>query len=247
MIETIGLVLDGYALPAVDLRLASGRIYGLYDTGDGSASALLETLAGVRKTKRGQVKIGGFDTVTEAESAKRSVGFYSSKTSFYARETVWELLTFLCDLRSDGGNRAEHELHELLEEADLDNIKDKLLCKMTPEQVHRVGLMQTLIGGTTTIFLDNPTKGLAVGEAVALRNDIRKISAKGITVFIASDSSAELFDLCNAFLFLDGTGISQPLTQDNLTVENQTPAVKVFLGLQDKNINNNTKETEADE
>lgn len=40
MIEAIGLRLAGYPdIPAADLRLVNGRIYGIFDAGDGAASA----------------------------------------------------------------------------------------------------------------------------------------------------------------------------------------------------------------
>ena len=47
MIEAVQLRLMGYEnRPAADLRLVNGRVYGIYDTGDGMAGALLRALAG---------------------------------------------------------------------------------------------------------------------------------------------------------------------------------------------------------
>lgn len=68
MIETAELRLSGYEdRPAADLRLVNGRVYGIYDTGDGMAGALLRALAGAELPADGSVRVGGFDTVTEPE------------------------------------------------------------------------------------------------------------------------------------------------------------------------------------
>ena len=68
MIEAVQLRLMGYEnRPAADLRLVNGRVYGIYDTGDGMAGALLRALAGAEFPAEGTVRVGGFDTVVEPE------------------------------------------------------------------------------------------------------------------------------------------------------------------------------------
>ena len=93
MIETIQLRLAGYPdIPPADLRLVNGRVYGLFDAGDGAASALLAVLAGAALPAAGSVRVGGFDTALEPVPVGKCIGYAASDTEFYDRMTVWGLM-----------------------------------------------------------------------------------------------------------------------------------------------------------
>lgn len=236
MIETIQLRLQGFPeIPPADLRLPNGRIYGLFDAGDGAASALLAALAGAELPAAGAVRVGGFDTAAEPVPAGRCVGYCADSTGFYDRMTVWELLTFVTELRGEGGSKAARDIHTILEDLELDDLRNVMLCRLGIDERRRVGLAQTLVGNPGTILLDDPTKGLRTTDAAALREDIRRAAENGKTVFLASDNATELLELCDRFLFVDSTGITPPLEKDALSEAPLTPALKVFLGLRTKN------------
>lgn len=232
MIETIQLRLAGYPdIPPADLRLVNGRIYGLFDAGDGAASALLAALAGAALPEAGSVRVGGFDTVLEPVSVGKCIGYAASDTNFYDRMTVWKLMSFVSELRGEGGSRAAREIHTILEKLELDDLRNTMLCRLAADERRRVGLAQALVGTPGTVFLDHPTKGLRTGDAAALREDIRGIAEDGKTVFLAGDNAAELLALCDRFLFIDSAGITPPLAKEELTDQPRTPALAVFLGL----------------
>lgn len=233
MIETIQLRLAGYPdIPPADLRLVNGRVYGLFDAGDGAASALLAVLAGAALPAAGSVRVGGFDTALEPVPVGKCVGYAASDTEFYDRMTVWGLMSFVSELRGEGGSRAAREIHTILEKLELDDLRNTMLGRLGTDERRRVGVAQALVGNPGTVFLDQPTKGLRTGDAAALSADIRAIAEDGKTVFLASDNSAELQTICDRFLFIDSAGITPPLAQEDLTEQPRTPALAVFLGLQ---------------
>lgn len=230
MIETVGLVLRGYEdRPAADLRLVNGRTYGIFDTGDGSAAALLRALAGAEEPAAGTVRIGGFDTVTEPEKAGLCLGYCSSETGYYGDMTVWELMSFIAGMRGESGTRGTREIHAVLDGLGLDEDRNRLLSALDRDGQRRAGLAQALIGNPAMLFLDRPTKGLEYEAALALREDIRRITESDKTVFLVSDSAAELAGLCDRFLFCDRLGITPPLAKADLMGETPTPAQALFL------------------
>ena len=94
MIEAVQLRLMGYEnRPAADLRLVNGRVYGIYDTGDGMAGALLRALAGAEFPAEGTVRVGGFDTVAEPEKVGLCLGFCSSESGYYDTTVSYTHLT----------------------------------------------------------------------------------------------------------------------------------------------------------
>lgn len=231
MIEVKQIRLSGYPdRPSASLRLVNGHRYGIFDSGDGSASVLLATLAGARLPLEGSVRSGGFDTAQEPVKVGRSVGYCAADTTYYGRMRVWELLFFVLELRGDTGNRGVRELHTILEQLGLENVKDRMLDSLTTEVRRRVGLAQALVGSPETLFLDQPTRGLRTQEAVALREDICAVTENGKTLFLASNDPSELRLICDRFIFTDACGVSAVLEPAELEQVERTPAIAAFLG-----------------
>lgn len=230
MIETIQLRLKGFEqIPPIDLRLTNGRTYGLFDAGNGAASALLAALAGAELPAEGSVRIGGFDTAREPVSAGKCVGYAAADAHYYGHMTVWDLLCFVSDLKGASGTRAEREIHTLLERLELDGCARRLVGKLTTDERRRVGLAQALIGESETILLDHPTKGLRADETRALRADISEVAASGKTVFLVSDSAEELEALCDRILFVDECG-ALLTDKEEIAQTEPTSAVVRFRG-----------------
>lgn len=232
MIEAVQLRLMGYEnRPAADLRLVNGRVYGIYDTGDGMAGALLRALAGAEFPAEGTVRVGGFDTVTEPEKVGLCLGFCSSESGYYDTMTVWDLMQFVAGMRGEDGEKGARDIHTILDSLDIDDLRNRRLGTLAPDDFRRAGLAQALVGNPDMLFLDNPTKGLKPDEAQALREDIAQIAGDGKTVFLATDNATEAELLCNRFLFCDGEGISAPMEKEELTDGTPTPARALFLKL----------------
>ena len=236
MIETVQLRLVGYEdRPAADLRLVNGRVYGIYDAGDGMASALLCALAGAELPAGGTVRIGGFDTAVEPEKAGLCLGFCSSETAYYDTMTVWDLMRFVAGLRGEDSDRGARDIHAILDGLGIDGLRNRRLNSLTPESFRRAGLAQALIGNPEMLFLDRPTKGLPPDGAQALLEVISALAESGKTVFLATDSAAEAEALCNRFLFCDGEGISGPMEKEELADGTPTPARARFLNRHNQN------------
>lgn len=242
MIETIQLRLQGHPdIPPADLRLVNGRCYGLFDAGDGAASALLAALAGAEAPASGSVRVGGFDTVTEPVSVGRCVGYCPSDAAFYDRMTVWELLTFVSETCGEGGARAARAIHKLLEELDLDDRRNTPIGRLSIDERRRVSLAQALVGDPETVLLDEPTRGLRSSDAAAFREDVRCLTERGKTVFLASSNAGELSALCDRFLFVDAEGVTAPMDREELATAAHTPALSAFLGLDTKHTSGATE------
>ena len=216
MIETAELRLSGYEdRPAADLRLVNGRVYGIYDTGDGMAGALLRALAGAELPADGSVRVGGFDTVTDPEKVGLCLGFCSSESEYYDTMTVWDLMRFVSGMRGEEGSRGARDVHAILDRLDIDDLRNRRLGTLAPDDRRRAGL----------------TKGLKPDEAQALREEIAALAEDGKTVYLATDNAAEAEALCNRFLFCDGEGISGPMDKAELADGTETPAPARMLFL----------------
>ena len=180
MIEAVQLRLMGYEnRPAADLRLVNGRVYGIYDTGDGMAGALLRALAGAEFPAGGTVRVGGFDTVAEPEKVGLCLGFCSSESGYYDTMTVWDLMQFVAGMRGEDGEKGARDIHAILDSLDIDDLRNRRLGTLAPDDFRRAGLAQALVGNPDMLFLDNPTKGLKPDEAQVLREDIAQIAGDG--------------------------------------------------------------------
>ncbi len=197
-----------FALQVPELKLNNGKVYGILGKSGAGKSTLLQLLAGVLLPSEGEVRINGFDTLRESKAAKRCIGYLPAPWEPYGAMSAYELLSFAAEARGISYERAQRQVHELLELTDTDACKHRPLCKLSELERRRVGLAQTLLGSAEILLLDEPTEGLSKKEAAKLLALIRAVKEKR-TVFLASSSPDTLSQLCDHVLVLsDGALIA---------------------------------------
>lgn len=196
-------------------KVNNGRIYGIYGEKGSGKSTLLALLAGAILPDEGSVRINGFDTAREELSAKRCVGYFPQNARFYAETIVYELLAFVADAKGVNPERRFLHVHQIMEELELEELRDRLISKLSPLDAALLGLAQALVGSPEILLLDAPTEGLSRFEAQQIRAHVRELLQGGKTVFFASASPIEIVELCDEVLILQNGEIlpATPLTE----------------------------------
>ncbi len=202
----------------VHLRLPSKAIYGILGPYGSGKSRLCSLLAGVLQDSTGTVKINGFDTVTDARRARGAVGFLPAHAPLWEDMTPVELLEFLASARGLSYEKAMRQIHELLELGELEAQREKLIKSLSLPKRRTLAVLQTAIGGTETLVLDEPFAGLSA-------EGVRDLSALIVelghthTVFVASERPELLLPLCNRILVLDDGALALDVSPEEFPTE----------------------------
>lgn len=193
----------GHTIEDLSLKLKNGGVYGVFDVCGWSGSVLLALMAGAILPDGGSVRMNGFDTVTDAESARLCVGYLPAGMTPYGELTPEEYLTFIADAKG-----LDYELTARTVQAALDGIslreKRRGLCRnLSAAEQRRLGIAQAELGEPEFILLDEPTQGLGERDEKELMMRFWALG-EGQTVIINSRSRAQLLETCDEIVLLDG-------------------------------------------
>ncbi len=206
---------DRTVLRNVSLKVANGKIYGVYGTEGTGKSTLLSLMAGARELQEGFVRINGFDLQKEPLKAKGCVGYCPQDAAFYPDMTVYELLDFVSGVRGVREERRFVRIHERMEQYGLDGVRNRRIGRLSPMELFSLNLAQALVGGGEILLLDSPTGELSDAEATLARQMISELKENGKTVFLATDSADEMEALADEIRILrDGELIAAESVAD---------------------------------
>ena len=213
------------AVKAVSFAAGKGEVVGLLGQNGAGKSTIMNMLSGCLAPSAGRVEIMGHDLLAQPALAKRHLGYLPEIPPLYPEMTVTEYLRFVCDI--EGSLRADREDHigEIMELADLQEVKDRLTGMLSRGFAQRTGLAQALCGDPEVLLLDEPTAGFDPVQAVAFRKLIRKLS-KDKAILISSHILGELQAVCSRVLILDeGRLLLDHTMNDTASVSPQYRAV----------------------
>lgn len=224
-------------LNGLSMKVANGKIYGVFGLPRTGKSTLAAALAGALPTEEGFIRINGFDMEREPLRAKGCLGYLPEGTAFYPNMTVYELLDFVARVKEVREDRRFIHVHELMEQFSLEALRDRRVGSL--DGLHRayLGLAQACVGNPEILILDDPTKGLSADDRRQVREMILELNEKDKTVFLFSSFPAELAVLCHEVMLLENGALTNPAPSEEwmegelltLRVEGEREAVLARL------------------
>ena len=178
------MVVDG-----LDLDVPTGEIVGLIGANGAGKTTTVECIQGLRKPDTGQLRVLGFDPVTQAEQLRPLVGSQLQHSALPDRLRVAEALDLFSTARArDGG--------ELLEQFGLTPRRRSAFSSLSGGERQRLFLILALLNRPRLVILDELTQGL---DPAARRNvwaAIRQLNDEGTTVLLVTHEMDEAEALC---------------------------------------------------
>jgi ABC-2 type transport system ATP-binding protein len=189
MIETENLTKRYGDLTAVDnlnLEIPAGELFGFLGPNGAGKTTTIKLLVGLLRPSAGTARIGGHDVQREPLEAKSLVGFVPDQPYLYEKLTGREFLRFMADLYSVDPDRAARRGEDLLHLLDLDDRGDELIESYSHGMRQKTALAGALIHDPKVFFLDEPTVGLDPKSARLIKDTLRQLCDRGVTVFMST-------------------------------------------------------------
>lgn len=204
------------ALDHLNLKVPSGRIFGLLGPNGAGKSTAINILAGLVRRDAGKVillgnEIGDFDY-----EYKRDVGFVLEKPHYIEKLTVKEYLEFAGVMYDIGEEEAQARAAELIEFFDLGEKRDQWIETYSTGMKKKVSLAAALIHHPRLLVLDEPLEGIDPVSARVIKENLRAMAERGITILITSHVLDTIEKLCDEIAIINQGKLVLQSTTENL-------------------------------
>ncbi|MBN2028381.1 MAG: ATP-binding cassette domain-containing protein [Actinobacteria bacterium] len=207
---------DLMAVDGISLQVEPGELFGFLGPNGAGKTTTVNILTGVSLPTAGSATIHGHDVVRDSFRAKENLNVVPEVSNAYNEYTAWKNLMFTGALygvpRKETARRAE----ELLRTFDLYEKRGAKVKGFSQGMRRKLVIAMALINEPRVLFMDEPTTGLDVQSVITIRDMVRGLNRKGITVFLTTHNLVEANLLCDRVAIINHGKIVATDTPENL-------------------------------
>jgi ABC-2 type transport system ATP-binding protein len=201
---------DVEAVCGVDLAVQAGEVFGFLGPNGAGKSTTVKMLTTLLSITAGSATVAGADVAAEPDEVRRRIGVALQEAGLDPRQTGRELLTLQGRLFGLSAPDAAQRTDELLELVELEDAADRAIKGYSGGMKRRLDLASALVHEPQVLFLDEPTTGLDPASRLTVWDEVRRINARGTTVFLTTQYLEEADALCDRLAIIDrGTIVRQ--------------------------------------
>lgn len=181
-----------FSIKDINTQICNG-VYGLIGENGSGKSTFLKTIATILPIQSGNISVDGEDVSENILEFRKKIGYLPQDFEFFESLTCYEMLEYISTLKQN--KVIEEEIDNLLRDF---NLLDKKYCEiktLSGGMKQRLAILQTILGGSKIIILDEPTNGLDPIERLRFRNIITSLSKDRI-IIISSHIISDIAILC---------------------------------------------------
>jgi ABC-2 type transport system ATP-binding protein len=196
------------ALNDVSFSVSEGETFGFLGPNGAGKTTTIRILTGISSPTRGEVKIFGNDIILQTTAARKQMGIVHETSNIYDDLSAWQNLMFAAELYTVGKKEREERGKDLLELFGLWGRRKDRVRGFSKGMKRRLTLAMGLINNPHLLFLDEPTSGLDVQSNLIIREVIRDLNAKGVTVFLTTHNIEEANLACDRVAIINRGSIA---------------------------------------
>jgi ABC-2 type transport system ATP-binding protein len=165
------------ALDDINLEVHRGELFGLLGSNGAGKSTLIKILTTLLAPTTGSAWVDGLDVVGQAQAVRERINMVSGgESSGYGVLTVRENLWLFSQLYGVPGPEAKRRIDRLLEAIGLTEKADTRISHLSTGLRQKMNFCRGFVTDPRILFLDEPTLGLDVTAARAVRQMVRPSS-----------------------------------------------------------------------
>src|SRR6185503_7403514 len=194
------------ALDQVSLEVRPGELFGLLGPNGAGKATLIKILTTLLAPSAGSARVDGLDVVTEAAQIRPRINMVSGgESSGYGILNVRENLWLFARIYGVSTAIAHERIDKMLGVVGLTDKAKSRISHLSTGQRQKMNFCRGFITDPKILFLDEPTLGLDVTSARAIRAFIREWMQERPerTILLTTHYMAEADELCDRLAIID--------------------------------------------
>lgn len=198
---------------SVSLDVQSGQIVGLLGPNGAGKTTCFYMIVGLINIDRGSITLNG-KTISHLPMHKRAqqgIGYLPQEASIFRGLSVQDNIRAILQMRKDLSSRQQDDmLEKLLEEFQVQHIRDSLGISLSGGERRRVEIARALANEPRFILLDEPFAGVDPISVIDIQAIIRQLAQRGIGILITDHNVRETLGVCDrAYVMGEGTVLAE--------------------------------------
>jgi ABC-2 type transport system ATP-binding protein len=193
------------ALDNLRLEIPPGIIFGFLGPNGAGKTTTIRLLLGLLQPTSGSVRVLGYESQTQVDQIRANTGALLEHTGIYEQMSAEANLEFYGRAFRIPANERQERIQALLTEMGLWDRRGERAGSWSRGMKQKLALARAMLHKPRLVLLDEPTTGLDVRSAVAIRENLRRLAVnEEVTIFLTSHNMEEVEKLCDRVAVIDG-------------------------------------------
>ena len=189
------------ALKDVSFEINKGEIVGFLGQNGAGKTTLMRILTSYLPASSGTVMIDGDDIAKNSLTIRQKIGYLPETPPLYENMTVKDYFKFAAEIKDIPVKQRRRQLDKVLEECQIEDVKDKTIATLSKGYKQRVGIAQAIIHEPKLLILDEPTSGLDPIQNLQVRSLIKNLKDQR-TVILSTHILSEIDQIAQRVLII---------------------------------------------
>ena len=212
------------------LGVSNGEVVGLLGPNGAGKTTSFYMMVGLVKADEGRIFIDD-DEITHLPlhaRAQRGVGYLPQEASVFRKLSVEDNIMAVLEARNRDKKQREEQLQMLLEELQIEHIRESTGMSLSGGERRRVEIARALASKPAFILLDEPFAGVDPISVIDIQKSIEHLISLNIGILITDHNVRETLGICHrAYILSDGKIIAEGQPEEIL---DNDQVREVYLG-----------------
>jgi ABC-2 type transport system ATP-binding protein len=195
---------DKPIVTGIDLAVKPGEIYSFLGPNGAGKSTTIKMLVTLLDPTAGEIYILGQDAIKNSASVRLNIGVALQEASLDEAQTGLEFLHMQGRLYGLNKTQIETRIKELQQLIDIGDSLQKQIKTYSGGMKRRLDLAGSIFHKPQVLFLDEPTTGLDPISRNKVWEEIKRLNAQGMTIFLTTQYLEEADVLADRVAILNG-------------------------------------------
>lgn len=190
-------------LKELELDIPPGNIFGLIGPNGAGKSTLIGVLTGLLSFESGQIKIHDMEMVPENElEIKKLIASVLQPPLLFEQFSSLEFIEYVCEIYEVEKEGLVEKAYSLMEYFDIKDYAKIKVNKLSAGSKKKLAFVTSVLVQPKLLLLDEPFEAVDVISIKRMKNVIRRLKKRGVTIIVTSHILEVVENLCDDIAIL---------------------------------------------